>query len=61
MKYLICIEISTWYQSHGATEVRCDNNSIFAGPVSSRVQTLVLETMHISRSRNSRTLLKGEV
>jgi hypothetical protein len=41
--------------------VRCEQNSIFAGPVSGRVRTLVLETMHIYRSINSRTLLKGEV
>jgi hypothetical protein len=42
-------------------EVRYEQNSIFAGPVFGRVRTLVLETTHISGSRNSRTLLKGEV
>jgi hypothetical protein len=41
--------------------VRCENNSIFVGLVSSRVQTLVLKNSHISRSNNYRTLLKGEV
>jgi hypothetical protein len=61
MKYLICIEISTWYESHGATKVRCENNSIFASPIFGRVRTLVLKTMHIYRRRNFCTLLKGEV
>jgi hypothetical protein len=52
-EYIKCIEISTWYQSHGghgATEVRCEHNFILAGPVSSRVRTLVLKTSVFSRT-----------
>jgi hypothetical protein len=44
---LICIEISTWYQSHGGhgvTKVRCEHNFILTGPASSRVRTVVLKT-----------------
>jgi hypothetical protein len=43
---LICIEISTWYQSHGGhgvMEVRCEHNFILTGPTSGRVRTLVLK------------------
>ena len=61
---LICIEISTWYQSHGghgATKVRCEHNCILAGPVSSRVLTLVMKTSDVFKKRNSSTLDKGRV
>jgi hypothetical protein len=50
---LICIEISTWYQSHGGhgvMEVRCGQNCISTGPVSSRVQTHSRETFIVFKN-----------
>jgi hypothetical protein len=41
--------------------VRCEHNFILAGPVSSRVRTLVLKTTLIFKEQNSRTLDKGRV
>jgi hypothetical protein len=41
--------------------VRCEQNRVLTGPISSRVRTLVLKNMLIFRNSNSHTLEKGRV
>jgi hypothetical protein len=42
-------------------EVRCEQNRVLTGPISSRVRTLVLKTPCVFKNNNSLTLKKCRV